>query len=947
MFWYKPILYCRENRFINISTDIYISGIQVELTGTITNDDKIELCWHGASPIKSLGTIKYNEWNFIAIKTHKNDIYDFTLYLNGLDCYGQNSSKFWLKDKVNIKFGREDGEYRGKIAGLVFTMSELDNSVITKYYEDFKKYVFEYDYLDTNEKTFTASCTNLYNDTIYQDFEVIPLNNSLNSLNGVTPKIFSKREFEGPDRDLTFDYNNNLKRYLYCANGKELIYDFNLENTGTLISKVIFGYSSLGQCIFENVDECNKSLALFRGISTSKQNYVLYLDIDGLLIETGLQVKIKELYTIMLSWTLIENYYEDGQLFHFHIRCNDQMFTTEKKLSFKYGHLLTSIGRFKQGDKLNSWPIMGHMEMLGYRKYYTGSLLFNDLNELLKVNSNSKQYDELGLIKKKTISNDTNNLLINLYNYQIVTENRIAPLIDTEVISTKSDSSIRQYSYDKNNNVTKIKLNDNVIREYTYKCDNKLETEVITSTNERHSYIYNQNGNISSIVIKDKDSIDEGTMTSMSINTLPIIEPKIINFTYDEPKWSDRLTKVEINGQVKELKYDILYPGNPTFYGIGTQGIEYTWEGRRLVRFKNNITNLIIDNTYNDQGLRTKKSVNNVVTSYYYEGSKLVSECTNNKSKFFLYDENNLLYGLIYNNEKYFYIRDILGNILGLIDNNGYTVVKYEYTIFGNILSISGTLKDTLGKDNPFIYKGYYYDFETSLYYCNSRYYNPEWGRWLNADSVNYLDPRSINGLNLFSYCINNPIMYFDNMGTAPVRVSLLYGNTFSTTTTNLLGRPLNIFGETSGGGLIYSKNRNLSNCPNWLEIGAFYGEVTPLVGLSLLKAEIGIAKIGFKSNKFFSGDQNAIWNPNLFAEIGALTADGNIGVGISGKASVLSLSIGAELGNSLKISGTVYVGAGLSVDLSNGIKLGVGLGLGFEISAEFNWINTIKWIWE
>lgn len=71
------------------------------------------------------------------------------------------------------------------------------------------------------------------------------------------------------------------------------------------------------------------------------------------------------------------------------------------------------------------------------------------------------------------------------------------------------------------------------------------------------------------------------------------------------------------------------------------------------------------------------------------------------------------------------------------------------------------------------------------------------------------------------------------------------------------------------------------------------------------------------------------------------------MGLVYSGKASVLSLSIGAELGNSLKISGTVYVGAGVSVDFSNGIKLGVGLGLGFEISAEFNWINTIKWIWE
>ena len=45
---------------------------------------------------------------------------------------------------------------------------------------------------------------------------------------------------------------------------------------------------------------------------------------------------------------------------------------------------------------------------------------------------------------------------------------------------------------------------------------------------------------------------------------------------------------------------------------------------------------------------------------------------------------------------------------------------------------------------------------ETSLYYCNSRYYVPEWCRFLNADDVSYLDPESINGLNLFAYCNNN-----------------------------------------------------------------------------------------------------------------------------------------------------------------------------------------------
>jgi RHS repeat-associated protein len=54
------------------------------------------------------------------------------------------------------------------------------------------------------------------------------------------------------------------------------------------------------------------------------------------------------------------------------------------------------------------------------------------------------------------------------------------------------------------------------------------------------------------------------------------------------------------------------------------------------------------------------------------------------------------------------------------------------------------------------LYKGYYYDFETLMYYCKSRYYIPLWSRWLNADDISYLDPSSINGLNLYAYCGNN-----------------------------------------------------------------------------------------------------------------------------------------------------------------------------------------------
>ena len=60
---------------------------------------------------------------------------------------------------------------------------------------------------------------------------------------------------------------------------------------------------------------------------------------------------------------------------------------------------------------------------------------------------------------------------------------------------------------------------------------------------------------------------------------------------------------------------------------------------------------------------------------------------------------------------------------------------------------------------NPIRYKGYYYDIETNMYYCNSRYYVPELFRWLNMDSIDNMDIYSLNGNNLFMYCNNNPVM--------------------------------------------------------------------------------------------------------------------------------------------------------------------------------------------
>ncbi len=118
-----------------------------------------------------------------------------------------------------------------------------------------------------------------------------------------------------------------------------------------------------------------------------------------------------------------------------------------------------------------------------------------------------------------------------------------------------------------------------------------------------------------------------------------------------------------------------------------------------------------------------------------------------------------------------FYRKDAQGNIIALLDSSGSVVVQYVYDAWGNhaVLDANGAdIADAshIGNRNPFRYRGYYYDTETELYYLQTRYYDPETGRFITIDGIEYLDPETINGLNLYAYCGNNPVMNVDPTGT-------------------------------------------------------------------------------------------------------------------------------------------------------------------------------------
>ena len=134
------------------------------------------------------------------------------------------------------------------------------------------------------------------------------------------------------------------------------------------------------------------------------------------------------------------------------------------------------------------------------------------------------------------------------------------------------------------------------------------------------------------------------------------------------------------------------------------------------------------------------------------------------------------LEGFVYTKDgiskEYRYERNIFGDITRIYNSEGSIEATYVYDAYGRVKVINSigeedTNIEFIGNINPFRYRGYYFDIETGLYYLNSRYYDPELGRFISPDTMEYLSPNNINGLNLYAYCVNNPINRYDPTGNS------------------------------------------------------------------------------------------------------------------------------------------------------------------------------------
>ena len=203
-----------------------------------------------------------------------------------------------------------------------------------------------------------------------------------------------------------------------------------------------------------------------------------------------------------------------------------------------------------------------------------------------------------------------------------------------------------------------------------------------------------------------------------TIGKLGTVQNTVI-YGYDTGNWGDLL--ISFNGQ--SIAYDGI--GNPGTWN----GSALTWQGRRLMSYGSNTY------TYNAEGIRTSKTVNGVEHIYHLSGTQILDEewIDGNTCHLmvYVYDASGQPIGIshytyngtIVSENYYLLVSNIQGDIIGIYDSTGTRVVTYVYDAWGRILSTTGTGANTIGAYNPFRYRGYYYDTETSLYYLNSRYY--------------------------------------------------------------------------------------------------------------------------------------------------------------------------------------------------------------------------------
>ena len=337
---------------------------------------------------------------------------------------------------------------------------------------------------------------------------------------------------------------------------------------------------------------------------------------------------------------------------------------------------------------------------------------------------------------------------------------------DTKIsynINAYGENKKYEYIYDLSGNITEIKLDGNRIYEYAYDVHGRLVKELDYVNSTGCVYGYTSTGNVVAKHLKKINS--DGSLTNI----------QDIKYSYENGDWADQLTKY---GNQK-ITYDSV--GNPVKYHDGKK---FEWiRGRELSKI------ILSDDSdvtygYNQNGLRTHKETNITSTDYEWDEKKLIRETVTYKLSgrkydiWYYYDGNGDIAGFEYNEisemnqelnrKSIYYEKNMQGDVIGLIDSTGAKIASYAYDAWGNVVDTVCYEKNEIPYAlNHITYRGYYFDNESGFYYLQSRYYDAEVGRFINADDVFIIKSKGkdVYKDNMYIYCNSNPVINLDCTG--------------------------------------------------------------------------------------------------------------------------------------------------------------------------------------